>query len=310
MLKKVIITGPTGTIGHALIDECIKHKVEVFAICRPDSPRSASLPKNELVHLVKADLAHLDKAAQNLPKDCDALYHFAWVGTFGVDARNDMQTQIKNIHYTLDAVNLAKSCGCKTFIGAGSQAEYGRFEGKLKADTPVFPENGYGMAKLCAGQMSRVQAHKYGIKHIWPRILSVYGPYDGVYTMIMSTIVKLLQGEKPSFTKGEQMWDYLYTKDVGSIMFALGGEKSKDGKVYCLGSGQVRQLHEYIEIIRDLVNPKLSLGLGDIPYAPKQVMYLCADNSDLVNDLDYKYKYDFETGIKETIAWVKANLLK
>lgn len=70
------------------------------------------------------------------------------------------------------------------FVGAGSQAEYGRVNHALTPDTPCFPENGYGMAKLCAGQMSRVECEKLGLVHIWPRILSVYGPYDGKNAMI------------------------------------------------------------------------------------------------------------------------------
>ena len=309
-MKKVIITGVTGAIGHALIDECLAQGAEVFAICRPGSPRNTSLPQHNNLHIILADLASLGAATKLLPKDCDTFYHLGWAGTFGAAARNDMTAQIKNIRYTLDAVELAHACGCKTFVGAGSQAEYGRFEGKLQPTTPVFPENGYGMAKLCAGQMSRVQAHKLGMKHIWARILSVYGPYDGKNTMVMSTIVKLLKGEKPSFTKGEQMWDYLYAKDAGGILFALGGTKSIDGKVYCLGSGKTQTLRRYIETIRDAINPKLPLGLGDIPYAAKQVMYLCADSGDLVRDLNYHYQYDFAAGIKETIAWVKLNLIK
>ena len=36
-----------------------------------------------------------------------------------------MYIQNKNVEYTLDAVYLAKRFGCDTFIGAGSQAEYG-----------------------------------------------------------------------------------------------------------------------------------------------------------------------------------------
>lgn len=305
-MKKVIITGPTGAIGNALIEECINNNVEVFAVCRPGSDRIKNLPKNSKLHIVEYDLKNLGKAFEALPNDCDVLYHFAWAGTFG-DVRNDMALQVKNIQYTLDAVDLAYKCGCHTFVGAGSQAEYGRVEGKLRADTPAFPENGYGMAKLCAGEMSRVQAHKCGMKHVWTRILSVYGPYDGNYTMVMSTINKLLNSEIPSFTKGEQMWDFLYAKDAGAIMFALGSDKSIDGKIYCLGSGVARPLKEYIEIIRDSINPNLKLNLGAIPYAKNQVMYLCADNSDLINDLNYEYRYDYSTGIKETIDWVKGN---
>ena len=309
MLKKIIITGPTGAIGHALLDECIANNIEAYAICRPDSPRSGSLPKHELIHLVKADLSNLASAEKELPKDCDAFYHFGWAGTFG-EVRNNMYVQNKNVQYTLDAVELAKTCGCKTFIGAGSQAEYGRFDGKLRADTPTFPENGYGMAKLCAGQMSRVQAQKYGMKHIWTRILSVYGPYDGEETMVMATILKLLNREKPSFTKGEQLWDYLYSKDAGAIMLALAGEKSVDGKIYCLGSGTARTLRHYIEEIRNCIDPNMALGIGEIPYSPKQVMYLCADNSNILYDLGYEFRYSFQDGIKETIAWCREKMNK
>lgn len=302
-MKKIIITGPTGAIGHALIEKCLNEGCEVFAICRPNSARIKSLPNHAKLHVLEYDLSELKKANESLPADCDVLYHFGWAATFG-DARNDMPTQIKNIEYTIDAVHLAHVCGCSTFIGAGSQAEYGRVEGKLSADTPAFPENGYGMAKLCAGEMSRVEAQKLEINHIWTRILSVYGPYDGLYTMVMSTISKLLNGEKPSFTKGEQQWDYLYSKDAAGIMYAL-AKKGIDGKIYCLGSGIAQPLKVYIEHIRDNIDANLPLGLGDIPYSDKQVMYLCADTEPLKEDLGYEYMYDFSKGIKETIAWVK-----
>lgn len=309
-MKKVIVTGPTGAIGHALIDECIANGVEVYALCRPHSSRKAFLQQNKLVHIVEVDLSGLAKVAELLPHDCDVFYHFGWAGTFGADLRNDMYLQNKNIQYALDAVELAQVCGCHTFIGAGSQAEYGRFEGKLCPDTPVFPENGYGMSKLCAGEMTRVQAHKYQMKHIWTRILSVYGPYDGAKTMVMSIIAKFLNGEKPSFTKGEQIWDYLYSKDAGAIMFALGSDKSVDGQIYCLGTGIAKPLKEYIEAIRDAIDPSLPLGLGDIPYGPKQVMCLCADTTALERDLGFHSKYTFKQGIAETIKWYKEKMGK
>lgn len=48
--------------------------------------------------------------------------------------------------------------------------------------------------------------------------------------------------KKPSFTKGGQIWDYLYAKDAGGILFSLGGDKSINGKIYCLGSGVAKPL--------------------------------------------------------------------
>ena len=171
--------------------------------------------------------------------------------------------------------------------------------------TPAFPENGYGMAKLCAGQMSRIECEKLGLRHVWTRILSIYGPCDSDKTMVTTTIRKLLDGQTPALTKGEQQWDYLYSRDAARAMIAL-GEKGQHGKVYCIGSGTARPLKEYIEQIRDLIDPEAGLGFGEIPYGARQVMYLCADISELTKDTGFVPQTDFRTGMTETIAWMKS----
>ena len=303
-MKSAVITGPTGSIGTALIEHLISNGIEVLALIRPDSKRTDNIPAHPLVTKLKLNLNELDKVPNYLDgKNYDVFYHLGWDGTFG-NSRNNMQGQLQNIQYTLDAVELASRIGCKKFVGAGSQAEYGRVEGVLSASTPVFPENGYGIAKLCAGQMSRILCEQKQIEHIWTRILSIYGPYDGENTMIMSSIGKLLRGEKPALTKGEQQWDYLYSKDAGYAMYLL-GEKGVSGKVYCIGSGKTRCLAEYVKVLRDSISTELPLGFGEIAYAPKQVMHLCADISDLTNDTGFIPQYSFEEGIKETIEWYK-----
>ena len=302
-MKRVVITGPTGAIGIALISECMKQGIEVYALCRKGSERIGRIPKSELVHIVECDLAQMKNLSTEKIKKCDVFYHLGWAATIG-DGRNDMPLQLQNVQYTLDAVKLAERLGCEAFVGAGSQAEYGRFEGKLNASVPAFPENGYGMAKLCAGQMSRVECQKRNIRHIWTRILSVYGPYDGEFTMITSTIRKLLNGEVPALTKGEQQWDYLYSGDAARALLLL-GEKGVDGKIYCLGSGKAQPLLHYMETIRDAINTDAKLGVGEIPYGPKQVMYLCADIEDLRRDTGFEPQIDFAEGIKRTIDWIK-----
>ena len=304
-MRTAVITGPTGTIGMALIEKLINEGVRVVAVCRPESERISRIPKNENVRIVECSLKDMDKLPDIIQDGADIFYHFAWDGTFG-DTRNDLNLQNNNVKYALDAVKAAKKIGCTKFVGAGSQAEYGRVEGMLKPNTPAFPENGYGIAKLCAGQMTKIMCEQLGLEYIWVRILSIYGPYDGENTMIMSVIGKILSGEKPSLTKGEQMWDYLYSKDVANA-FYLVGEKGKNGAVYCIGSGKARPLKEYVERIRDSIDTDAELGIGDIPYGEKQVMYLCADIEKLTDDTGFVPEYNFDEGIRETIEWYKEN---
>lgn len=304
-MNKVIITGPTGAIGIALIQKLAEQGVKVTAVCHRHSNRIRRIPVSEMVQIIECNLDELYSLPELLEHNYDIFYHFAWACTIG-DSRNNIEAQIANVQYTIDAVEVAVLLGCKRFVGAGSQAEYGRYEGILNADVPTFPENGYGMAKLCAGQMSRIRCQQLGIKHIWTRVLSVYGPFDGENTMIMSVIYQLLRGDRPKCTKGEQIWDYIYSKDAAQAFYLL-GEFGKDGKVYCIGSGKGIPLAEYINVIKSQINKRLEIGFGDIPYADKQVMHLCADISELQKDTGFVPEYSFESGIKETIAWCRKN---
>lgn len=302
-MKKAIVTGPTGAIGIALIQELLGQGVKVTAVCHRGSERINRIPESDMVQIEECNLDELYSLTEILDFDYDIFYHFAWACTVG-ESRNNIEAQVANLQYTIDAVEVAALLGCKKFIGAGSQAEYGRYEGKLNADVPAFPENGYGMAKLCAGQMSRIRCRQLGIQHIWTRVLSVYGPYDGENTMVISMIRRMLQGERPICTKGEQIWDYIYSRDAAKAFYLL-GESGQDGKVYCIGSGQGIPLKEYISTIRKQIDESLEIGFGEVPYSDKQVMYLCADIRELQKDTGFGPEYSFEEGIRETIEWCR-----
>lgn len=303
-MKTAVITGATGMLGLALTRRLTREGCAVYAVARPGSLRLGNIPHLENVRVVECDLSELHRLKDLIGARCDAFFHFGWEGTFG-DARNDMNLQIRNIQHTVDAVHAARNLGCSVFLGAGSQAEYGRCERLISPETPANPENGYGMAKLCAGQMSRALCAQLGMRHVWCRVFSVYGPYDGEQTLISSGIRQLLSGERLRCTKGEQLWDYLHCDDAAAA-FLLAAERGRDGAVYCVGSGQARPLREYIEIMRDTAAPGAEIGFGDVPYAGKQVMYLCADTESLRRDTGFTPAIPFEDGIRRTVEWIQA----
>lgn len=306
-MKKAVITGCTGAVGISLIEELINNGWVILAVPRENSARITAIPKHPNVQIVECDLDNLENLPQKVKEEFDVFFHFAWDGTYGED-RTDCVRQNSNVEHSLCAVDVAHGLGCKVFIGAGSQSECGHIDGVLSPDTLCMPNNPYGAAKLAACHMTRIRCNQLGMRHNWCRILSMYGPHDGKYTMIMSIIEKLLNGEKPLCTKGDQIWDYIYNKDAARA-FRLVAENGKDNAIYCFGSGKTRFLREYIEIIRNSIDENLEIGFGEISYYPNQVMHLEADITSLKNDTGFEIGYSFEEGIKETIQWYRENCL-
>ena len=254
-MKSLIITGATGMIGTAVIREAIRQNCKVTCIVHKGSKRIENIPKKPLVAVIECNIN--EYASLDLAGKFNAFIHLAWDKT-SVAGRDDVDTQIRNIQYTLDAVRLAHRCGCSVFIGAGSQAEYGVRSIPLTGDLPVQPESGYGIAKFTAGKLSGMLCNQLGIRFNWFRILSIYGKNDGENTLISYVIRELVAGRSPELTKCEQLWDYLNCEDVAKAFFAV-LEKGKDGKIYPLGSGQGRKLSTYVEDIRDVINPNIGL---------------------------------------------------
>ena len=150
-LCSAIVTGPTGAIGIALVSLLSAEGLEVYAVVNPDSPRKDRIPKAPNIHVVECALSEM----AYLPEKpgigkADAFFHLAWAGAAG-PGRNDIVLQNNNLRSALEAVEAAETLGARVFIGAGSQAEYGRVSEPLRPDMPLRPERLFSFVRRKCG---------------------------------------------------------------------------------------------------------------------------------------------------------------
>ena len=302
-MNKVIVTGATSMMGLAFINECIKNRTQVIAIIRENSKKRNLISKSAMITVIECDIAKISSLDLGKKNRFDALYHFAWEST-DPSSRNKPDHQLKNIVSTLDTVRFASKNGCKRFIGAGSQAEYGKISGKITTDLNVSPDSAYGIAKYSAGKLAAILSQELGIEFIWTRIFSVYGINDMPTTMIMYCIDCMIKGQKPILTRCEQVWEYLNCKDAAKAFWLL-GNKGINQTIYNIGSGNPRVLLEYVKELRDCIDKTIPLGIGEKEYSANQIMSLYADISALERDTGFKPEISFTQGIQETIEWYK-----
>lgn len=294
-MKRIIITGATSMLGVALIEECVAHGIEVVALVRRNSSKTTVLPSSPFVTVIEADLNDLKSIAYE--KSCDVFYHFAWAAT-SKETRDDPQSHLKNVQYTLDAVELARRVGCKVFVGAGSQAEYGIYNGKLAPDTRVDPLSSYGIAKYGAGKFSRKLCDQYGMSHIWTRIFSVYGEHDSENTMIQYALRQFRAGKPAQFSAATQQWNYLYEADAGKIFYLL-GEKGVPSGTYCVASEDTRPLKDFILEMQQVYGNGAQCVFA--PPSNEKMVSLDPDITSLVEVIGWRPQTSFAEGIRKII---------
>ena len=298
-----LVTGASGFLGSWLVRLLLQRGHAVTALLRTDTVSRRIADWYDRVNIVQGSFEDTSSLRDSLAQDpVDVFFHLAWSGVT-VDFRNQPKQISSNLIGTLRLWELANEFRCKHWIGLGSQAEYGLYKRVLHEDLPAKPVSAYGVAKLASGNLVGKMSEMAEMKHAHVRLLSAYGPGDDHRNMIPSVILALFAGRRPAMTKGEQVWDYVYVEDAAKALCQI-AEKGAFGTLN-LASGSTVEIREIAERIRNLVDPALELGLGDLPYRPDQIMYLNGDISKLRAATGWHPETPLQEGLHRTVEWFR-----
>lgn len=304
MIRRALVTGATGFVGSHLCRALVRDGVRVAVLARPSADRARVADIASELEWIEVDLKALKGAADRIRGAApDVVFHLAWYGVAN-SHRNDPAQISENVAGSLDLAQLAAEAGCRAWVGMGSQAEYGLHDAVITEATPARPVTCYGATKLAVSLLAEQLCRAGNLRFVWLRLFACYGPDDWEHWLIPSVVRTLLRAERPALTEGAQRWDYLYIDDVVRAVIAVADADHASG-VFNLSSGEAVRVRDIAERIRDLIDPRLSLGFGEVPYRPDQIMHLQGDASHLTQSTGWRPVVDLDTGLARTIAWYR-----
>ena len=291
-MPRVVITGATSMIGTHLCKEFRNRGWEVYGIHRNQTQR---LPDG--VHSVCMGLSQYHTLSKVLPLS-DVGVMLAWNGTRG-QQRIDHALQHKNYECSMDCLRELIQIGCHTIVTAGSQAEYGPqlSEEKVTEETIPQPDTAYGIEKKHLFEDSLRLCEAKNVRLLEPRFYSVYGPGDYEGSLVMQTLHKMLRNEKCEFTECRHLWDFLYAEDAAALLADLVSSGAASG-AYNFGSGDVRQLKDYVLEMKSTLHSQSELDFGAISYIENKVIHLNPDIAKLISAVGRRQFTSFKQGIQ------------
>mgnify|MGYP001086746736 CR=1 FL=1 len=308
-MERVVVTGGTGFIGSRLIEELTRNQIEVVALVRDArTNRLDGVSNKRLLKLVQYDSDEFHALEVDACKQLiDAFYHLAWAGV-STEQKNDSNLQLENIHLSMQMLEYAKKIGAGRFLGMGTVAEYAFSENTIEADgNKQTPNDMYGAAKTSAHYMLEAYARVLDMPFNWVVLPSTFGEGRRDDNIITYTITMLLRGKRPQYGALMQMWDFLYVGEVARALRLI-GERGCYAKTYGIGSGVYRQLKDYIVKLRDIINPELELGIGEVPSLSHKAFSSCVNIYELAKDTGFEPEVSFEEGIRKTIRYYQKQM--
>ncbi len=300
----VIVTGASGFLGLATCRRLLSEGHTVYGVLQTQSQNAHKLPKHDRFFPVRYDLGSDDTALKAAVQHADVFIHFAWAATKSAD-RNDHDAHFANVDHSLALMKTAAALGCRRFIFAGSQAEYGIHFEQITEDTPCNPMSEYGKAKLAFGLQGAALAPSLGLDFIHLRIFSTYGVGDHPHTLMSSCIRTFSAGDVMQMGDCMHTWNFLYIDDEAALitkMAAYNGTLSAEGNVFNVASDDTRRLKEFVLEAYDLCGKQGECAFGEPTPKPEGIVQLNPSIAKAKRLLDWAPRVSFAEGVKRMIA--------
>jgi len=308
---KILVTGGCGFIGSNFIRGMLK-KYPAYKIINLDKLTYCGNPDNlrdietgKRYAFIKGDICD-KKIVDKLMEDCDTVINFAaesHVDRSISDASEFIRTNIQGVYVLLEA---AKKHNIKRVIQISTDEIYGSIrKGSFKETSPIRPNSPYSAAKAGGDHLAMAYYKTFKLPVIITRSSNNFGPYQYPEKVIPLFITNLLENKKvPLYGDGMNVRDWLYVADnCSAINLVL--HKGKIGEVYNIGGSFEIPNIELTKIILK------NLGKTDkmINYVSDRLGHdrRYSLDSTKVRKLGWKPSKSFDTAIKETINWYKAN---
>lgn len=224
-----------------------------------------------------------------------------------------IRTNVNGTFTLLDVARLHWKGNLNRFHHISTDEVYGSLgeTGLFTESTPYAPNSPYSASKASSDLIVRSYHHTYGMNVVTTNCSNNYGPKQHNEKLIPTIIRKALAGEKiPVYGDGKNIRDWLYVEDHCTGI-DLAFHKGKSGETYNIGGRNERvniDIVKHICSILDERKPKsdktsYATQISFVTDRPGHDRRYAIDATKIENELGWKAKETFETGIVKTVDW-------
>ena len=219
-----------------------------------------------------------------------------------------LDTNIKGTAVMMDA---CRKYGIQRYHQVSTDEVYGdlpldRPDLFFTEETPIHTSSPYSSSKAGADLLVQAYHRTYGLPVTISRCSNNYGPYHFPEKLIPLMISRALADEElPVYGNGENVRDWLHVSDHCEAIDLI-IHKGKVGEVYNIGGHNERTNLQVVQTILKALDKPESL-IKYVKDRPGHDRRYAIDPTKIETELGWKPKYNFDTGIAQTIQWYLDN---
>jgi dTDP-glucose 4,6-dehydratase len=311
---RIVVTGGAGFIGsnfaRYVLREHPEHQVVVLdALTYAGNLASLEdLQGNSQFSFVHGNICDAG-LVDSLLSQADAVVHFAAESHVDRSISDPGVFVRTNVEGTVNLLDAAKRHNISRFVHVSTDEVYGSLgpTGLFTEETPLAPNSPYSASKASSDLMARSYYETFGLPVMITRCSNNYGPYQFPEKLIPFFITNLLADKQvPVYGDGLNVRDWLHVEDhCQAIDLVL--HKGQPGEVYNIGGNNERTNIEITKLLIKALGKSEEKSIKYVQDRPGHDKRYAIDASKIRRELGWSPKYNFDTGIAQTIEWYLAN---
>ncbi len=298
-IKRILVTGSSGTIGTRLCEFLLEKKFYVVGIDRKENRWKESV--NKITKIL--DICDSD-SMEKLKENIDLVVHLA-ANARVYDLVLNPYLALENFITAFNILEYCRKNNIKKIIFASSRETYGNSEKVTYDEDEVHLkkcESPYAASKI--GGESLISAYQkcYNIDFVIFRFSNVYGMYDDSDRVIPLFIKKCLNDENLTVFGKNKLLDFTYIDDaITAVMLGIEKFDNVKNNAFNLGFGEGNTILDVANIIKKFLNTYVKISIGS--NRKGEVIQYIANISKAKKMLGYSPKTNLAEGIRKSIVW-------
>lgn len=312
---KILVTGSEGFIGSHLTELLIKKGYNVKAFVKYNFQNNWGwLEKSKYqkeIEIYTGDIRDFDSVYDAM-KDCQIAFHLAALIGIPYSYVSPLAYIKTNTEGTYNVLEAARKLDIQRVIHTSTSEIYGTAQYiPINEKHPYNPQSPYAASKAGADHLAMSFFKSFQTPVTIVRPFNTYGPRQSARAIIPTIISQILAGKtKIKLGNLTPTRDLNYVKDTANGFYTLGFHDNTVGEVFNLGTGVEISIKVLVKKIIELIGKDVEIIQDPLRLRPdnSEVERLLCDASKTRNMTDWKPKYTFESGLKETINWIDNNI--